>query len=204
MMPLHCHNEVAKRRSIALNLLSAVRTAVIEEAADLVAVDFNGTSWRQKVGDEQRTDSTIEQALSNNTGPLPPGPQSRRGPRATPDERTGVRGPLSPSGFQKEWVISKHGAFAIDREEFGMSSRDQTWIHLGPVNTPRVPAQRDNSRPASIKAPKAQRALTVVVVHGCCVTSWCLVDVKCANKSVVLQHILPRVAFFHQKGPKQT
>ena len=44
---------------------------MIEEAADLVAVDFNGTSWRQKVGDEQRTDSTIEQALSNNMGPLP-------------------------------------------------------------------------------------------------------------------------------------
>ena len=40
---------IAKRRSIALDLLLAIRTAMTEEAVDLVAGDFNGTSKRQKL-----------------------------------------------------------------------------------------------------------------------------------------------------------
>ena len=37
MMSLHCHNESSKRPSFALYLLSAVRTAMMEEAVGLVA-----------------------------------------------------------------------------------------------------------------------------------------------------------------------
>ena len=52
-----------------------VRTAMIEEAVDLVAGDFlNGTSWRRKVGDERLTDCIIEHAISNALPPLPLGP----------------------------------------------------------------------------------------------------------------------------------
>ena len=45
--------------AIALDVLLAVRTTMIEEAVDLVAGDFNGASGRRKVGDEQKTDSVV-------------------------------------------------------------------------------------------------------------------------------------------------
>ena len=48
VMSSHSYNEVAKRRSIAFDFLSAVRTAMIEEAVGLVA----GISVEQ-VGDEK-------------------------------------------------------------------------------------------------------------------------------------------------------
>ena len=49
MMPLHCRNEVSKRRSIALNIFLAVRTAMVEDAVDLVAGDFSTV----QVGDDK-------------------------------------------------------------------------------------------------------------------------------------------------------
>ena len=54
-MFLHCQNAVAKKRSVALNILLAVRSAMLHEDVDKVAGDFNGTSWRKI-----RTRSTID------------------------------------------------------------------------------------------------------------------------------------------------
>ena len=47
-MSRHFHSEVANRRSIALNLLLAVRTAMVDEAVDLVAGDLHGRNWRER------------------------------------------------------------------------------------------------------------------------------------------------------------
>ena len=70
MTSLHFDNVVAKRRSIAHELLLTVCIEMIEEAVDLVAGDFSGTSWRRKVGDEPMTDCIIEHAFINSM--LPP------------------------------------------------------------------------------------------------------------------------------------
>ena len=49
-----------KKRSIALNVLVAVRTATMQEDIDLVAGDFNGASWRHKTGPAQQCDSSLD------------------------------------------------------------------------------------------------------------------------------------------------
>ena len=59
MMTLHCLNEVVKRPSVALNLFSAVCTAMTEEGV-LVSGDFDGAIWKRKVGYEQMSGSVIE------------------------------------------------------------------------------------------------------------------------------------------------
>ena len=63
MVSLHCQNAVAKKRSIALNTLLAVRTMVIQEGVDMVAGDFDGASWRRRPGPDQQHDSTLEEAF---------------------------------------------------------------------------------------------------------------------------------------------
>ena len=60
-----------------------------------------------------------------------------------------VYGFLKPPSSH-DWLIRKRGAFATGRDEHGSSGRDQTshnetWIHLGHVNTRCVSAQRDKS-----------------------------------------------------------
>ena len=45
---LHYQNAVEKKRSIALNIFLAVRSAMIHEDVDMVAGDFTGESWRRK------------------------------------------------------------------------------------------------------------------------------------------------------------
>ena len=49
---------------------------------------------------------------------------------------------------QTEWIVRKHGAYEIDREESRLSSRDQTrlcetWILLSHGSTPIVELERD-------------------------------------------------------------
>ena len=92
MISLHCDNEVAKRRSIPLNVLLTLRTAMIEESVDLVAGDLNGASWRRKVGNEQRTDSILEKAFSTPWLALPPGQTPLWLPGGIPHEWTDVCG----------------------------------------------------------------------------------------------------------------
>ena len=68
-MSLHCHNTVAKKRSIAQDIFSAVRTAMFQEDMDLLASDSNGASWRRKVGADQQFDSTLEDAFKKRQTP---------------------------------------------------------------------------------------------------------------------------------------
>ena len=44
-----------------------------QEQVDMVAGDFNVAAWRRRSGDEQRRDSTIEEAFANTNLPIPHG-----------------------------------------------------------------------------------------------------------------------------------
>ena len=44
MMSLHCQNAGAKKRNIAMNMLLAVCTVMLQQEVDMVAGDFNGAS----------------------------------------------------------------------------------------------------------------------------------------------------------------
>ena len=72
MMSLHCQNAVAKKRSIAWNILLAVCTVLLQEEIDMVAGDFNGASWRRVSGLGQQFDSTLEEAFKNAQLAVPP------------------------------------------------------------------------------------------------------------------------------------
>ena len=74
MMSLHCYNALANKSSIAQNAFSAVRTALMQAIIDLVAGDFNSTSWRRKVAADQQYDSTLEVAYALFRVPLGPTP----------------------------------------------------------------------------------------------------------------------------------
>ena len=44
-----------------------------QEHDDMVPVDFNGAAWRRKRGEDQRRDSTIEEAFATANVPIPDG-----------------------------------------------------------------------------------------------------------------------------------
>ena len=52
MMSLHFNNQFDKKRGIDKNLLSAVRTVLLQEQVDMVAGDFNGAAWRRQSGSD--------------------------------------------------------------------------------------------------------------------------------------------------------
>ena len=66
-MSLHVNNQYAKERGIGKNLSVAVRIVVLQEQVDMLAGDFNGAAWRRQSGNEQRRNSTIEQAVPTRT-----------------------------------------------------------------------------------------------------------------------------------------
>ena len=68
LVSLHCQNAVAEKRSIALNVLLAVRTAMVPDDANIVAADLKGASWRRKGGTDQPFDSIREVALKKTQG----------------------------------------------------------------------------------------------------------------------------------------
>ena len=132
MMCLHCHNECAKRRSIALNL-RAVRTAMAHVSVELVAGDFNRASWRHK------GDSVIDQVIANIMLPVSPG--------ATPLWRAkdNSRRMTRRVRFQQATWYSEGNAhpqarsfFETDRELLGVFSRDQT-CHFEILDSPESP-----------------------------------------------------------------
>ena len=47
-----------------------------QKQVDMLAGDFNGAAWRRRSGDDQRRDSTIEEAFANTNLPNPHGPNS--------------------------------------------------------------------------------------------------------------------------------
>ena len=72
-MSLHTNNTHAQKSGIAKNLLLAVRTVMRQQQVDSVAGDFNGPR-RRRSGNEQRHDSTVEEAFANTDLPIPHGP----------------------------------------------------------------------------------------------------------------------------------
>ena len=74
-MSLLWHDAVAKKRSIALNVSFAVRTATTQEDIDLVSGDFNGASCRRQREPQQQYDITLEEAFKT------PGVLSRLAPQ---------------------------------------------------------------------------------------------------------------------------
>ena len=94
-MSLHLNNSYAKKRGTAKNVPVAVRTAMQQERVDMVAGDFNGAAWRRKRCEDQRRDSTIEEAFANTNLPTPDGPTPLWGPGGVPDEWSDVCGLLS-------------------------------------------------------------------------------------------------------------
>ena len=92
MMSLHSNNNYAKKRGIANNVLFAVRTAMQQEQVDMVAGDFNGAASRRKRDEDQRRDSTIEEAFANTNLPIPNSPTPLWGPGGVSNEWSDVCG----------------------------------------------------------------------------------------------------------------
>ena len=70
------HDDVAslsqcgsQKRSGALIVLLAVRTAMTQEDVDMVAGDFNIACRRRKTGPEQQYDSTLQEAFKKRQAP---------------------------------------------------------------------------------------------------------------------------------------
>ena len=104
---------------MALNIFLAVRTKKWPENVDMVPGDVNGANWRRKPGPQQQLDSTIQETFKYAKLPV-----------AAP-----LCSFVKPPKSQSEWIIRKHGAFGINREELGLRPKDQpchheVWVHL--------------------------------------------------------------------------
>ena len=86
MMSLHINNQYANKRGMTKNL----------SQVDMVAGDFNGAAWRRRSGDDQRRDSTLEEAFANKNLPIPHGPTPLWGPCRVPGEWADVCGIIKP------------------------------------------------------------------------------------------------------------
>ena len=83
----------------------------------MVAGDFNGAAWRRRSGNDQRRDSTVEEAFANTNGPA----QFRTDQVAVPGEWADVCGFIKPPSSETEWHIRMHGAFEINHEMLGIN-----------------------------------------------------------------------------------
>ena len=133
------HPRLLNTCSSALDVLQAVRTATVQEDADMVVGGLNCASWRRKSGSAQQMDNTLGEALKNGTLSVPDS-SPLWGLGGIPSESTDVCCGLSSHPSLSEWLIRKHGAFEIDRQESGTSTKDQTshdetWIHLSHAST---------------------------------------------------------------------
>ena len=59
MISMHCQNTCAKKRSIALTMLLAVRSIMWHEKVDIVSCDYNGASWRCKSRQQQQSTASL-------------------------------------------------------------------------------------------------------------------------------------------------
>ena len=127
-MSLHCKNAVAKKRSIALNLLLAVRSAMIHEDVDIVVQAGGATQ-----GQINNLTAPSKKRSKNSELPVPPGSSPLWGLGGIPSD-------------QSERLIRRHGAFEIDRKDLSprdQTSQHETWIHLSHRSTPLVARGRD-------------------------------------------------------------
>ena len=78
---------------------------MLQEQVDMVAGDFDGPVWRRQSGNEQRYNSTVEEAFANMNLPNPPGPTPLWGPGGVPGEWADVRGFIKPPESETEWRV---------------------------------------------------------------------------------------------------
>ena len=90
---------------------------MISQEVDLVAGDFNGTTWRHRGKDNLSMDSVL---------PTPPGPTSLG---SILDSWADVCGFLKPTGSHRFWKVHEHGAFSIPRKTLGLRPTDQRCHH---------------------------------------------------------------------------
>ena len=109
VLSLHISNIYAKTKGIAMKIIQTIRAMMISQNIDLVAGDFNGTSWRCRSRDNI---STIDEVFSDCALPTPPGTTPLWGPGSIPNNWADVCGFLMPPGSQLFfWKVNKHGAF---------------------------------------------------------------------------------------------
>ena len=94
---------------------------------------------RRRSSNEQRHDSTIEEAFADTNLPIPHGPAALWEPGGVPGQWSNVCGFILPPGSETEWHIRMHGAFKIPHETLGIkrteqSSHHEVRIHLLLVN----------------------------------------------------------------------
>ena len=130
VVSLHCQNAVAEKRSIALNVLLAVRTAMVQDDADIVAADLRGASWRRKGGTDQPFDRIREVAFKKTQGFLCHLALHFCGVL----EECQVKGQtcgllVRPPMSQSEWLSRKHQHLKKHRQDSGLTHAHQTCHH---------------------------------------------------------------------------
>ena len=107
VLSLHISNISVKEKGIAKKIIQTIRAIMISQDVDLVAGDFNGTAWRCCSRDNL---STIDEVFSDCALPKPLGPPPLWGPGSIPNNWADVCGFLMLPGFQRFWIVNKHGA----------------------------------------------------------------------------------------------
>ena len=90
VLSVHISNIYAKKKGIAKKLILTLRAIMISQEVDLVAGDFNVTTWRNL--------GTVDEAFTDCALPTPPGPTPLWGPGSIPDNWADVCGLLKPPG----------------------------------------------------------------------------------------------------------
>ena len=116
------YNIYAKKKGISKELILTLRSIMISQEVDLVAV----------ISMEQLGDVAAHTILLLLMKPLL---TLLWGPRSIPNNWADVCGFLKPPGSQRFWKVNKHGAFSIPRKALGLRPNDQschheTWLHL--------------------------------------------------------------------------
>ena len=121
---IHISNHVAKLRSVATDVLLAIREFVVQEEIDFIAGDFNGTAWDTK--------GNIPSALYSTTHPCRVQPKAPPlwGPGSTSGKFTDYCGFLKAPGTEKEWLIKTFlqnliGVRDMSSEALGQKPNDQ-------------------------------------------------------------------------------
>ena len=93
---------------------------MVQKDVDMVKSDFS------MVHQDQINNLMVSwKALTKARLRVPLGPSLSRGPGGIPSEWTDACCFVKPPKSQTECLIRKHGAFEIDREELGLSSKHQ-------------------------------------------------------------------------------
>ena len=134
-----------KKRCIAKKLILTIRAIMIGQQIDVVAGNFNATTWRCSYRDNI---STIDEAFADTALPTPRGPTPLWGPGSIPNNWADVCGFLRPLGSDRCWKVRMHGAFSIPGKTLGLRPNDQschheTWLHLDFVDRRSTQSQHD-------------------------------------------------------------